>query len=82
MPQVDIERLQPSIVEQHQARAEYPAVERPLENTEIYNFDPKDGFEDITMKGNIPVTPVLHMLIFIILQKNLPMYINSQILTI
>ena len=50
MPQVDIERLEPKIVEQHQARTEYPP--EPPEKKEIYSFDPKECFEDITMKGN------------------------------
>ena len=48
MPQVDIERLEPRIVEQHQVR-----TEDPPEKKEIYSFDPKEGFEDITMKGKI-----------------------------
>ena len=51
MPQVDIERLEPSVVEQHQARQEDPTGQ--TENKETYSFDPKEGFEDITMKGNI-----------------------------
>ena len=53
MPQVDVERLEPSIVEQHQVRAENPPEQPSPEKEEIYTFDPKEGFEDITMKGNI-----------------------------
>ena len=52
VPQVDIERLEPSVVEQHQSKPEEPPEHRPAEKKEIYTFDPKEGFEDITMKGN------------------------------
>ena len=51
VPQVDIERLEPSIIEQHQARAEDLSRQRAPEKDEVYTFDPQEGFEDITMKG-------------------------------
>ena len=78
MPQVDIERLEPKIVEQHQARTEVPP--EPEEKKEIYSFDPKEGFEDITMKGNtLSINLHLHLCAMLILIKTyIRIYINTN----
>ena len=43
VPQVDIERLEPRLIEEHQTRAVLPVRKGQSPDKEMYDFDPNEG---------------------------------------